>query len=79
MKARMFMERNVTDAVDIEVVDMNHLKELARDHTKLWDLIASQDAKTEEVVGEVLETKFEVDGIEYTEDQLTMESEHDLG
>ena len=73
MKVTMYMERNVTEAVNFEVIDMDHLKELIKDYSEVWSLISEQCGKVEEVNGEVLETKFEIDGKEYTEEQLSGE------
>ena len=69
MKVTVILECNVTENIEIEVKDLEELKTILKDG-ELWDTIAEQDAKTEEVCGEVLFTVFEVDGKEYSEEEL---------
>jgi hypothetical protein len=70
MKVTMILERSITENIEFEVRDLDHLKELNEDNEKLWNLISEQDAKIEEVCGEVLSINYEVDGKEYTEEEL---------
>ena len=73
MKVTMILERNVTENIEFEIENLDHLKELNEDNEKLWNLISKQDAKTEEVCGEVLSINYEVDGKYYTEEELIPE------
>jgi len=75
MKATIYFARSVTDAVDIEVKDLNELKELAKDRTKLHKEIDRQDKNFEEVNGEVLCVEYYVQELDktFTEDELTEE------
>jgi hypothetical protein len=73
MKVTMILERNVTENIEFEIENLDHLKELNEDNEKLWNLISEQDAKTEEVCVEVLSIIYEVDGKYYTEEELIPE------
>ena len=58
MKASVYFERNVNEQVDIEVKDLNHLKELTKDSDALWNLISEQGAQIIENCGEMLDVKY---------------------
>jgi len=79
MKVIVHLERNVSDAVEIEVKDLDELKELAKDTDKLHQEIDRQDQTWEEVCGEVLYATYEVEelGKTFTEKELTGNSDED--
>ena len=84
MKIRIYVERNVSEMAEIELLDRDHLKTLIKDR-ELFDEIENQGSEFEETVGEVLYTTIEiidendqvVEKLDYEDlcDQIRLESD----
>ena len=60
MNVTVMVARSIVENMKIEVKDFEHLKELAQDRTKLWDLIAEQGCEIVEVSGNTQELDFQI-------------------